>query len=487
MKDLKQRTIRSGLAKLCGQAVSFFLRIGYLVIMARLLEPKDFGLVAMVTSVTGLYGLFTTAGLSVASIQKVSVTDEQISTLFWFNILAGTILAILCLLTAPVLVRFYNEPHLFWVTVVSAVGFIINATGVQHSALLERHMRYVALAAIGTVSQLVGVIVGIVMAVVGLRYWALVASPIVQSGISVTSFWVVTRWLPGLPRRDDEIGSMLRFGATLTLNGVIVYVAYNLDKVLLGRFWGANVLGLYGRAYQLINIPNDNLNSAIGGVAFSALSRLQKDPARYRSYFLKAYSLANSLTFPITIFFAFFADDIILALLGAKWTDAATIFRLLSPTVMVFGIINPMSWLLLSTGLYGRSFKIALVIAPVVITAYLVGLPFGATGVAFAFSAAMTILLVPVVLWCLHGTAISPRDILLVSSRPLLSAIVAATFAFGAQLYLREWASPLSRFALEGGIMSMVYFFLLLVVKEQRILYLDLLKGLRTHSGSVEL
>ena len=113
MKDLKRRTIRGGLAKLCGQAVSFFLRIGYLVIMARLLDPKDFGLVAMVTSVTGLYGLFTTAGLSVASIQKPSIIDEQISTLFWINILAGTILAFLCLLTAPVLVRFYNEPHLY--------------------------------------------------------------------------------------------------------------------------------------------------------------------------------------------------------------------------------------------------------------------------------------------------------------------------------------------------------------------------------------
>ena len=259
---------------------------------------------------------------------------------------------------------------------------------------------------------------------------------------------------------------------------------------LIRSSWDAfgeqDVLGLYGRAYQLINIPNDNLNSAIGGVTLSALSRLQHDPVRYRSYFLKAYSLANSLTFPITIFFTFFADDIIFILLGPKWTDAATIFRLLAPTVMVFGIINPMSWLLLSSGRYGRSFRIALLIAPVVITAYVVGLPFGASGVAFAFSAAMTILLIPVVLWCLHGTAISPRDILLASSWPFLSAIVAATFAFGAQWYLGEWASPVLRFALECSTMATVYFLMLLFVKEQRSLYFDLLKGLRTHPGSVD-
>ena len=368
-------------------------------------------------------------------------------------------------------------------TIVSGLGFIINAAGVQHSAVLERHMRYVALAGIGMVSQLGGVVVGIVMAVLGFRYWAIVASPIVQSAINVTGIWVAAKWVPSLPRRDDEIGSMLRFGGTLSLNGVIIYVAYNLDKVLLGRFWGADVLGVYGRAYQLISIPNDNLNSAIGGLTFSALSRLQHDPVRCRSYFLKAYSLANSLTFPITVFFAFFADDIILVLLGPKWTDAALIFRLLSPTVMVFGIINPMAWLLWSNGLYGRSFRTALVIAPLVITAYVAGLPFGAKGVAFAFSAAMTIWFVPHILWCLHGTAVSPRDIFLASSRPFLSAIVAAAFAFGAQLYLGERVSPLLRLALEGSVMSVVYFLMLLFVMGQSTLYFDILKGTESRSG----
>ena len=134
---------------------------------------------------------------------------------------------------------------------------------------------------------------------------------------------------------------MLRFGGTITLNGLVVYVAYNLEKVLLGRFWGPDALGIYGRAYQLINIPTDNLNSAIGGVAFSALSRLQNDPVRLKSYFLKGYSLVISLTIPITIFCALFADDIVLVILGPKWTEAAVIFRLLTPTVLIFGMINP--------------------------------------------------------------------------------------------------------------------------------------------------
>ena len=121
-----------------------------------------------------------------------------------------------------------------------------------------------------------------------------------------------------------------------------------------------------------------------------------------------------------------FADDIILVVLGPKWKDAAVIFRLLTPTILIFGIINPMAWLLYSIGLQVRSLKIALVIAPLVITAYILGLPYGPSGVAFAYSAAMTLWVVPHIVWCLHGTMISPWDLFLAAGRPFLAGIVAA-------------------------------------------------------------
>ena len=116
---------------------------------------------------------------------------------------------------------------------------------------------------------------------------------------------------------------MLRFGGTITLNGLIVYVAYNLEKLLLGRYFGPDALGLYGRAYELINLPTRILNSAVGSVAFSALSRLQTDEERIRKYFLAGYSLVVSLTLPTTIVCAVFADDIILVVLGPKWQASA--------------------------------------------------------------------------------------------------------------------------------------------------------------------
>jgi PST family polysaccharide transporter len=486
MQDLKERTIRGGFAKLCAQAANFLLRMGSLMVLARLLEPKDFGLVGMVTALTGVLQLFRDFGLSAATVQQVNVTEEQISTLFWINVLVGTILGLLAVASAPVVVSFYHEPRLFWVTAVLATGFLFNAAGVQHSAILQRQMRFTALASIDVLSLAVSIAVGIGMAVSGYRYWALVVMTVTPPLVTTICLWLTTAWIPGMPRNQVGIRSMMRFGGMITLNGVVVYVAYNFEKILLGRFWGAEAIGIYGRAYQLINIPTDSFNSAVGGVAFSALARLQDDAKRLKTYFLKGYAFVLTLTIPITIVCALFADDLIAILLGPKWTGAATIFRLLAPTILIFALINPLGWLLLSIGLVRRSLYIALVIAPLVITAYVIGLPYGSKGVAFAYSAVMTLWVVPHIAWCVHGTVVSFRDIVVVVRRPLLSGCTAAAFAFGAQLLYGPLLSPLPRLIIGVITLFGAYLWMLMYVMGQKAFYLDLLKGMRSHTSVAE-
>jgi len=477
MDDLKSRAVRGGFAKLCGQVASLGLRIVSMAVMARLLNPEDFGLVAMATAVTGIYGLFTTGGLSSATVQRANIDDGEVSALFWINIVLGVVLALLCAASAPVIVRFYQEPRLLWVTIIIAVGFLVNAAGVQHLALLERQLRYVAVSVLELLSQMVSVLAGVGLALAGFGYWSLVAAGVAQSAVGTICAWVATGWIPGPPRWRTSTGSMLRFGGTITLNGLVVYLAYNLEKVLLGRFWGADALGIYARAYQLVTIPTDNLNSAVGVVAFSTLSRLQHDRVRLKSYYLKGYSLMVSLTIPTTIFCALFADDIVQVLLGPKWLEAAHIFRLLTPTVLIFGMINPLYWLLLSIGLQGRSLAIGFVIAPLVISAYFMGLPYGPRGVATAYSAVMTIWLVPHLVWCLYRTPISLKELFSVVSRPLLSGVVAAAITFVVQFY--PWGSPVLRVIFGGCLMVGIYWAMLLFVMGQRALYLDLLEALR--------
>lgn len=484
MQDLKEKTIRGGVARLAAQAANFVLRLGSIMILARLLAPREFGLVGMVTAFTGVLDLFRDFGLSAAAIQRKTVTEEQISTLFWINLLVGTILALLALAFAPAVAAFYHEPRLVTVTMVLGAGFLFNAAGVQHGAILQREMRFTALAVINTASLGVSIATAILGAIAGYGYWALVAMTVTSPLAATIGVWMATGWVPKRPQKRTEIRSMMRFGGALTLNGLLAYLAYNLDKVLLGHFWGATALGIYGRAYQLVNIPTANLNSAAGEVAFSALSRLQDDPYRFRSYFLKGYSLVLAMTVPITVACALFADDIVRVVLGPQWDAAGDIVRLLAPTILVFGIINPVGWLMISLGLVGRSLKLALIFAPLITAGYVVGVPYGLRGVALGFSGVMVLCAIPLTTFCVRGTPVSLRDIVLTSAWPLASATVAGVVAFVVRLTYGYSLSPIPRLTLEISVLVVSFFSMLLFVAGQKALYLDLLRGLKGASAA---
>ena len=471
MHDLKGKAVRGGVARLFGQAAAMAVRLLYLGISARLLSPNDFGLVAMVIVVTGFFDLFTSAGLSLATVQKAEVTDQQISQLFWINILVGSVLALLCVICAPFIADFYRDPRLVWIMVALAPGFLLAASGVQHSALLQRELRFPALSAIDALSHFGGACLGIGLALAGYGYWALVAGLIATSAMNTAGCWLSTGWVPGRPRSGVDIWPMLCFGGTVTLNGIVVYIAYNMEKVILGRFWGADVLGIYTRAVQLIGLPVNTLNATVGGVFFSTLSRLQDDPIRFRSFFLKGYTLAMAATVPATLFCALFADEIVTLLLGPAWPAAVPIFRLMTPTILVFGIINPLFWVMASMGLQKRSLYVGLVLAPLVVAAYSVGARYGPNGVAFSYSTVMVLWLVPHVAWCLYGTPISVADLARATAGPFVAGVVAAACAFALLHQIGQSLPAVLRLAVGGITMAGVYGWILLFVVGYRSLY----------------
>jgi len=487
MKDLKAKTIRGGAARMMAQIANFVFRIGSVMIMARLLLPEDFGLVGMVTAFTGVLNLFRDFGLSTATVQREEVTDQQLSTLFWINTLVGAVLAACALLFAPIVVRIYHEPRLLPITMVLSLGFLFNALGVQHTAILQRQLRFTALAVVNVASLIVSTLIAIVMAHLGFGYWALVAQTVTLPLSTTVGVFIAAGWFPGRVHYGDEIRSMMKFGGTLTLNGLVVYIGYNMDKVLLGRYWGAEDLGLYGRAYQLISIPTDNLNQSVGEVAFSALSRVQNDRPRLRNYFLKGYSLVLGMTIPITIMCAVFANDLIAVLLGPKWGSAVPIFRLLAPTILIFAMINPLAWLMFALGMVKRSLQVALVLAPVVMCGYFAGLRYwaqmgmhnGPEGVALGYSAIMILWVVPHIAWCVRDTGVSLGDILVTVARPLFSGLIGVALAFAVHHVCVPIMPALPRLVLAGVVLMIVYIAVLFFVMGQKALYIDVLKGFR--------
>jgi PST family polysaccharide transporter len=476
MSELTETVLRGGLARVGAQAIGFAVRIGSIVVFARLLSPKDFGFVGMVTAITGMLSLLRDFGLSSATVQRAHVTEEQLSSLYWFNILFGAILGLGVILLAPLVTRFYNEPGLFWVTVALAPAVVFNAAGVQHSAILQRQMRFTTLSAIDVGSLVVSTGVGIAMAAAGLRYWALVATTVSFPVVSTACLWSAVRWMPSRPRMDVTIRSMIRFGGTISLLRIITYVTYNLDKVLLGRIWGASALGFYGRAYQLINVPTLLLNSAVSEVAFALLARVQHDRGRVKSYFLRSYALVLAMTIPITICAGEFAPDLVSVLLGPQWQQVVPLLRLLAPTILAFALTEPIDWLMYSQGMLVRSVRMSAVFAPAVITGYVVGLPFGPKGVALGYSTALVLSIVPRIAWGVRGTGISLRDLGRAASAPLISGGIAAAVGLALQLVPRPSLSPLLRLLLDCTILLGIYALVLLYVLGQRAFYFGLLR-----------
>jgi O-antigen/teichoic acid export membrane protein len=476
MNDLREKAVRGTLARVCAQSVNLTLRVASLAVLARLLDPKDFGLIGMVAAFTGILNLFRDFGLSAASVQRAHVTEEQTSTLFWVNVMVGVLLFVMTAGSAPLVASFYHEPRLRLVTIAMASTFLLNAAGVQHSARLQRELRFTALSIIDTGSWIVSTGIAIGGAKAGWGYWALVAMAAAGPLTATLAFWAVTAWVPRMPSRSAGVGSMMRFGGALTINGIVVYIASNFEKVLLGRYWGAGAIGIYGRAYQLIRIPTDVLTGSIGEVAFSALSRLQDDPSRLRSYFLRGYSLVLALTLPATVACGVLAPDLIGVVLGPKWKEAAPVFRLLTPTILVFALANPLGWLLTAIGAVLRGVKMSLVIAPLMIVSYFVGLPYGPKGLATAYSAIMVLWLVPVVVWSVDGTAVSFKDIVNTASQPLIASFVAGVIAFGACSVYGRYEHHLARLTLGGVVLTATYLFTILYVMGQKSYYHGLLQ-----------
>src|SRR5580692_7807293 len=384
--DLKGRSVRGGLLTLTSQGAQFLISTVSTVVLARLLTPADFGLVAMVTAITGLGQAFADLGLSEATIQCQEISHNQVSTLFWINVAIGLTLTSITAALAPVLAWFYHEPRLKDISFLVSLTFLIGGLRVQHDALLRRQMRFRSLAIRDVASYVLAVPVAIVMAWRGAGYWAIVALPLTLNLTQMSLSWLMVRWIPGLPRRDAKVRSLIAFGGNVAASYLIFNVNSNADNVLIGWYWGAGPLGLYSRAYNLLMLPVRQLGGPARSVAIPAFSRVQDDPERLARYYLRTVNVIMWIVAPIFGFLFVAAAPIILLALGSRWRGAAPVFQILAIFALGQLLLESTLWLFVSRGQSKQLLKLLLVISPIIIASYAIGLPFGTKGVALSGS-----------------------------------------------------------------------------------------------------
>lgn len=432
--SLKERSVRSGAITLVDQALSHGVHLVSVVILARLLTPEDYGIVAMVTAVTGFVSLFRDLGLSSATIQSRNITHDQISALFWVNAGLGALITLIIAALGPILAWFYHKPQLSLVTAGISLTSLLSSLGTQHSALLTRHMRFGVLAVIRVSSLIAGFLAAVAVALSGGTYWALVTSPIVTALSNTCGLWLASGFRPGRPRKGTGVRPLVRFGAHIAAFDVVNYFHRNLDNVLIGRAWGAQQLGLYSKAYALLMLPISNLRYPLGRVALPALSRLQNEPGPFRDYFLKYCSFLAFASMPIVAFLYACSENVIRLILGPRWLGAAELFSILALVSFIQPISGLPGTVLVALGRGGRYFRWGLYNAIVTVIAFFCGLPWGARGVAIAYGIATYAILHPSLMYALHGTPLKPADFYRSLVKPCLASIVmclAALFARG--------------------------------------------------------
>jgi PST family polysaccharide transporter len=440
-KRVGSRVIRGGAVTLIAQGAQFLLSMAGTVVLARLLTPQDYGLIGMVTVVTGFLTLFKDLGLSQATIQREELTHRQTTNLFWVNVAASTLVALVAASLGPLIARFYGEPRLTSITIVLAAGFVLGGLTVQHQALLTRQMRFGLLAASAIIAAVMGLTVGIVLAWRGASYWALVGQQLTVALVTATASWIFCDWRPGLPSRGSGVRELVAFGGNITGFNVVNYFARNGDNLLIGKVWGPAALGLYAKAYQLLLLPLTQINYPVAAVLVPTLSRLAHDPERYRAAFVRTLEKLLMVTMPGIVFLMVTADWAVRVVLGPQWTEAATIFSWLA----VAGFLQPVGtttgWLFVSQNRTRAMLKWGVIGSTMAIVSILIGLPWGPVGVAMSYGLSGLLVRTPVGLWYVGREGpVRTRDFYVT-----MGPFVLAALSTGLAVLAYRWAAAPTR------------------------------------------
>lgn len=393
------------------------------VVLARLLEPSDYGLIAMIMAIIGLVDLVRDFGLSAAILQAKDISQKQWNSLLWVSIGLGVILMVLVMASAPLIVAFYGEDRLLVLVLAVAPTLLINGLAMPIQAMIQRDLRFGTLAAIDVTTMIVSVAFGIGGALLGFGVWSLVI--LAGSGLfyRLIALWVCARPRFGRPEVTRSVWPMLVTGADVLGVQVLGYATRNLDNVVIGQHSGVGALGQYSRAYALFLLPLQQINGPLVRVALPVLSKIQDDSERYRQYIRGSFTVIGYVTFTVYAVSAAIAEPLIRILLGPGWSQAATVFAILSLAGVAQVVANVQGWLYITLRRTRQQLYYTLFHAAVIISAFIVGVRIdGVEGLAWAYGIASLALLIPGMWLAIAGTFVKVTDIIVPLSRPALIA-----------------------------------------------------------------
>jgi O-antigen/teichoic acid export membrane protein len=471
---LKNTIVKGSVSLVISQGIGFGLSMINTIVLARLLLPDDFGVIGMVTVFINFLIMFKDAGLSTATIQNESIDSKQISTLFWINAIISLGLGIAILISSPLVAAFYKKPELTAVTAVLSLSFIIQGFAIQHNALLQRHIKFTAIAINDIIAQICSIAIAIALASVGLRYWALVAGTLVRSATLVALTFYSCPWIPGKMQRGTGVREMIKFGGHLTAGGIVNYFARNLDSLLIGRLVGAGPLGLYSRAFSLLMTPLTQIRAPLTTMSLPILSTLKSEPTRYLSYFKKLLDISVSLALPISVYSFLEGEFLIRVLLGENWMEAVPVFKILAIAGVFIATSGAPGLVMLSHGFSKRYMQLTILTSIMVSVSFIAGVPFGIEGVAYAYTTANLLIMIPLIHYGFKGTPLTLKVILQAVKGPIIAAAFAGVVVYGVRTVVIDDS------IVSHVLMGLIFFLIYTAITLSRTTTRDTLKSIWT-------
>jgi O-antigen/teichoic acid export membrane protein len=372
--------------KLVGQASAQATSAAASIVLAHLLSPHEFGLAGMALAFVGIGVAFGDLALSAALIQRRELREEDRSTAFWTNAVAGSLLMLVGIGISPLVADFFGQPSVAPLFAATSVVFLLWALCSTQSALLTREMNFRPLEIRGMVAGFAGAAAAIGLGLAGAGAWALVGQALVQAGTSLVLLWTFSTWRPKFTYSRESLRSLGSYSGKTLGSQMLGYLVNNVDNLLIGRVLGSVSLGLYSVAYNTMFLPVSRISQPLQQVLFSAFAKIQHEPKRLAEAWARGNQVISAVNVPAFLGMAVVAPDFVPVVLGQNWKPAVPVLQFLS-LAGVGATLQTLNWSTVQAmGRPGVMLRFRLFSAPVTVLAFVIGLHWGVVGVAASFA-----------------------------------------------------------------------------------------------------
>ena len=340
-------------------AISLLMQMGSIAVLSRLLSPYEFGVMGMITVVVGFGRAFADMGISNAIIYKQDSTEDELSSLYWFNLFIGILLFVVLILIEPLVEWYFREPAIRIPYYMSTFIFLLLTPGQQFQALLQKNMDFKTLSSVELFSSFLGSLVSIILAYMDYGVLSLVFGQIIVVGVrSVMFLWHARKdHFPALHFRWKDLGEYLHFGLYQMGEKMLNYFASNVDYLIIGRVLGAVPLGYYTLAFKVIFQPISRINPIITRVAFPMFAKVQKDNSALRKGYSRMLQILSIVVFPFLIGAMVIAKPFIITVFGEKWVPSVLLIQIMALAGCMRTLSNPSGSVILAKGRADLGFK----------------------------------------------------------------------------------------------------------------------------------